>query len=71
MAKDRGAHVVHGLLADALHDADLDVLREEIEEQDAEEDDADDGDAAPRGGFDDVVMHAGDESICRWRSGRV
>ena len=41
------AHVVHGLLADALHDADLDVLREKIENEDAEENDADDQNTAP------------------------
>ena len=41
------AHVVHGLLADALHDADLNVLREEIEDQDAEENDADPFHSAP------------------------
>ena len=29
VTENRGAHVVHGLLADALHDANLDVLREE------------------------------------------
>ena len=33
--EDLRAHVVHGLLADALHDADLDVLRQKIEDQHA------------------------------------
>src|SRR6266446_1046740 len=31
--ENSGAHVVHGLLADALHDADLNVLGDEIEDQ--------------------------------------
>jgi hypothetical protein len=74
MAEDRGAHVVHRLLADALHDANLDILREEVEEQHAEENDADDGDAAPRCRLDELVAHAGDEIFVdgdlkkfRWR----
>ncbi len=61
MAEDRGAHVVHGLLADALHDADLDVLGEEVEDEDAEENDADDQNTAPGLGLVDGVMHPGNE----------
>ena len=33
MAENFAAHVIHGLLADALHDANLDVLGEEIERE--------------------------------------
>ncbi len=61
VAEDRGAHVVHGLLADALHDADLDVLGEEVEDEDAEENDADDQNTAPCLGLVDGVMHSGNE----------
>ncbi len=61
VAEDRRAHVVHRLLADALHDANLDVLGEEVEDQHAEENDADDADAAPCGGLDEFVAHARDE----------
>src|SRR4029077_12706126 len=43
--ENSGAHVVHGLLADALHDANLDVLSEKIENQNQQVDDADDSDA--------------------------
>ncbi len=58
MREDGAAHVVHGLLADPLHDANLDVLREEVEDQDAEENDADDQDAVPGLGFRDGAVHS-------------
>jgi hypothetical protein len=35
VSEDLGAHVVHRLLAHPLHDANLDVLRQEIEDQHA------------------------------------
>jgi hypothetical protein len=40
-AKDFAAHVVHGFLTDALHDADLDVLGKKVESQDKEIDETD------------------------------
>src|SRR5262249_11515174 len=46
VAEDFAAHVVHGLLPDALHDADLNVLGQEIENQHEQEDAADDFHAA-------------------------
>src|SRR5260370_31731306 len=45
--KNSGAHVVHGLLADALHDTDLDVLGEEVENKNQQITDADEYDTAP------------------------
>jgi len=42
MAEDFGAHVVHGLLADTLHDADLNVLGDKIEDQNEQIEDAED-----------------------------
>jgi hypothetical protein len=57
--EDSGAHVVHGLLADALHDANLDVLGEKIENQDQQVDDADDSDAAPCAAFRQAAAESG------------
>ena len=50
------AHVVHGLLADALHDANLDVLREEVERQHGQKEQAERDDARPCRSFRDGVL---------------
>ena len=55
------AHVVHDLLADALHDADLGVLREKIGDEDDEKDQADPLDAAPRLAFGNEMFERGSE----------
>jgi len=59
VTEDFGAHVVHGLLADTLHDADLDVLRDEIENQDEQVDNAQDRDALPGARFGQDAFERG------------
>src|SRR3984893_4315304 len=61
VAENRGAHVVHGLLADALHDANLDVLRQEIEDQNGKENDTDDQNTVPGLRLVEDAMHSGNE----------
>ena len=56
VAEDLAAHVVHGLLADALHDAKLCVLGEEIEDQDAQENHTKPADTRPCRCFGDDVI---------------
>ena len=51
MREDFAAHVVHRLLAHALHDANLCVLRKEIGDQHEQKDQADPLDTAPRLGL--------------------
>ena len=47
MPKNLLPHVVHGLLPDALHDADLYVLRQKIKKQNQQVDQADEHQPAP------------------------
>ena len=63
MPEDLRAHVVHGLLADALHDADLNVLGEKIEEQNAEIKCADQQDAVPGQRIGHAAGGAGNQII--------
>src|SRR5438477_12746464 len=55
------AHVVHGLLADALHDANLDVLREEVERQHGQKEQAEPDNARPCRSFRDGVLQRGNK----------
>jgi hypothetical protein len=57
--ENSGAHVVHGLLADALHDANLDVLGEEVEDQNQQVDDTNDSDTAPCSAFRQTATEGG------------
>ncbi len=61
MAEDFTAHVVHGLLADALHDANLDVLCEEVEHQHGKKEQAKPADARPRGRFREKMIQRGNK----------
>ena len=55
MVEDFLAQVVHGFLADVLHDADLHVLCKEIEKEDEQVNQADDDQAVAGGGEGDCV----------------
>src|SRR5437016_353424 len=57
------AHVVHGLLADALHDANLDVLGEEVERKDSQQEKAKPADARPSGRFGDEALELGNKVL--------
>jgi len=61
MAEYFAAHVVHGLLADALHDANLDVLGEEVESQHGQKEQAKPADARPCRCFRDYVIERGNK----------
>src|SRR5713101_6347173 len=61
VAEDFTAHVVHGLLADALHDANLDVLSEEIEHEHGKKEQAEQANARPCGGFREQVIQRGNK----------
>ena len=63
MAENFAAHVIHGLLADALHDANLDVLGEEIEREHRQVQQAQPNDARPCAGFGHLVIHRRDEIV--------
>src|SRR5882762_2394700 len=56
-------HVIHGLLADALHDANLDVLGEEVEGQDGKKDQAEPANAGPCGGFGEQMIQGRNEIV--------
>ena len=71
VAENLLAHVVHGLLADMLHDADLNVLREEIEEEDEQVDYADDDQAVARVRERDGVFDRGSEEAVDGRFEKV
>ncbi len=61
MHENFAAHVVHGLLADALHDANLNVLREEVESEDGKEYQAEPADAGPGRRFREEMIQRGNK----------
>src|ERR1043166_4792943 len=61
MAENLRAHVVHGLLADTLHDANLNVLSYEIENKNEQVDDTDNFNAEPGAIFRECAVQSGRE----------
>lgn len=61
--ENSGTHVVHGLLADALHDADLNVLGKKVKNQNQQIADAHKNDTAPRGAFRQATFEGGREIV--------
>ena len=63
MAEYLAAHVVHGLLANALHDANLDVLGEKIEGQNRQINQTKPNNSGPSAGFSNLVIHRRNEVV--------